>query len=99
MVQTLIDKEGQVVEYKRADNQDAVGTLRHAPQLRVAAVAELPRAAAIRPGGQPRHGAGLILMALLAGVGLVAGGVGLVGVRPVGGLARSRGRAAGQRWR
>lgn len=89
MVQTLIDKEGQVVEYKRGDGQDAVGTLRRAPQLRVAAVAELPRAAAIRPGGQPRHGAGLILTALLAGVGLMAGGVGLLVVRPLGRLTRA----------
>jgi diguanylate cyclase (GGDEF)-like protein len=94
MVQTLIDKEGQVVEYKRTDNQDAVGTLRRAPQLRVAAVAELPRAAAIRPGGQPRHGAGMILMALLAGVGLVAGGVGLLVVRPLGRLTRAASQVA-----
>src|SRR5207244_5792747 len=38
MVQALLDKEGQIVEYKRADGQDAVGTLRRAPQFRVAAV-------------------------------------------------------------
>ena len=94
MVQTLLDKEGQVVEYKRADGQDAVGTLRRAPQLRVAAVAELPRAAAIRPGGQPRHGAGLILIALLAGVGLTAGGVGLLVVRPLGRLTRAASQVA-----
>src|SRR5207237_8173478 len=73
MVQTLLDKEGQIVEYKRADGQDAVGTLRRAPQLRVVAVAELPPAAAIRPGGQPRHGAGLLLASLLAGVGVIDG--------------------------
>jgi diguanylate cyclase (GGDEF)-like protein len=94
MVQTLVDKEGQVVEYKRADGQEAVGTLRRAPQLRVAAVAELPRAAAMRPGGQPRHGAGLILIALLAGVGLTAGGVGLLVVRPLGRLTRAASQVA-----
>src|SRR5207237_8754051 len=94
MVQTLIDKEGQIVEYKRADGQDAVGTLRRAPQLRVAAVAELPRAAAMRPGGQPRHGAGLILGALLAGVAVMAGGVGLLVVRPLGRLTRAATKVA-----
>ena len=94
MVQTLIDKEGQVVEYKRADGQDAVGTLRRAPQLRVAAVAELPRASAMRPGGQPRHGAGLILLALLAGVAVMTGGVGLLVVRPLGRLTRAATKVA-----
>jgi len=94
MVQTLLDKEGQIVEYKRADGQDAVGTLRRAPQLRVVAVAELPRAAAIRPGGQPRHGAGLILAALFAGVGVMAGGAGLLVVRPLGRLTRAATKVA-----
>ena len=94
MVQTLLDKEGQIVEYKRADGQDAVGTLRRAPQLRVAAVAELPRAAAIRPGGQPRHGAGLILAALFAGVGVMAGGAGFLVVRPLGRLTRAATKVA-----
>src|SRR2546429_713752 len=94
MVQTLLDKEGQMVEYKRTDGQDAVGTLRRAPQLRVAAVAELPRAAAMRPGGQPRHGAGLILLALLAGVAVMAGGVGLLVVRPLGRLTRAATKVA-----
>src|SRR5256885_2991953 len=94
MVQTLLDKEGQIVEYKRVDGQDAVGTLRRAPQLRVAAVAELPRAAAMRSGGQPRHGAGLILTALLVGVGLMAGGVGLLVVRPLRRLTRAASKVA-----
>jgi len=94
MVQTLLDKEGQIVEYKRLDGQDAVGTLRRAPQLRVAAVAELPRAAAIRPVGQPRHGAGVILTALLAAVGVMAGAVGLLVVRPLGRLTRAAAKVA-----
>src|SRR5256884_3858104 len=94
MVQTLLDKEGQMVEYKRTDGQDAVGTLRRAPQLRVAAVAERRRAAAMRPGGQPRHGAGLILLALLAGVAVMTGGVGLLVVRPLGRLTRAATKVA-----
>src|SRR5437588_1326903 len=94
MVQPRLGKEGQIVEYKRADGQDAVGTLRRAPQLRVVAVAELPRAAAIRPGGQPRHGAGLILAALFAGVGVMAGGAGLLVVRPLGRLTRAATKVA-----
>src|SRR5256886_11519191 len=94
MVQTLLDKEGQIVEYKRTDGQDAVGTLRRAPQLRVAAVAALPRAAAMRPGCQPRHGAGLIFTAPLAGVGLMAGGRGLLGASPLGGAQRAPSKGA-----
>src|SRR2546430_16459863 len=90
MVQTLLDKEGQMVEYKRTDGQDAVGTLRRAPQLRVAAVAELPRAAAMRPGGQPRHGAGLILPALRPGVGGMTRRGGLVRGQPAGTIHRDR---------
>ena len=94
MVQTLLDKEGQVVEYKRGDGQDVVGTLRRAPQLRVAAVAELPRSAAIRPGGQPRHGAGLILTALFAGVAVMAGGMSLLVVGPLGRITRAATKVA-----
>ena len=94
MVQTLLDKEGQVVEYKRGDGQDVVGTLRRAPQLRVAAVAELPRSAAIRPGGQPRHGAGLILTALFAGVAVMAGGMSLLVVSPLGRITRAATKVA-----
>src|SRR5438552_2326975 len=60
----------------------------------VVAVAELPRAAAMRPGGQPRHGAGLILGALLAGVAVMAGGVGLLVVRPLGRLTRAATKVA-----
>src|SRR5437764_13438103 len=94
MVQTLLDKEGQVVEYKRGDGQDVVGTLRRAPQLRVAAVAELPRSAAIRPGGQPRHGAGVILTALFAGVAVMAGGMSLLVVSPLGRITRAATKVA-----
>src|SRR5207237_990503 len=64
------------------------------PELRVVAVADLPRAAAIRPGGQPRHGAGLILAALFAGVGVMAGGAGLLVVRPLGRLTRAATKVA-----
>ena len=93
-VQALLDKEGTVVEYQRAEGRSVVGTLLRAPQLRLAAVAEVPRNEALRQGGAPRHGVGWIVVALLAGVGLMAGALGLLVARPLGRLARAAGRVA-----
>jgi len=92
--QALFDKEGTSVVYKRADGREVVGTLRRVPQLHLAAVAELPRQEAqrqvVRPAGSP----GVILAALLAGVGLMAGGLGLFIVRPLGRLTKAAARVA-----
>src|SRR2546430_16576085 len=52
--QALIDREGTIVQYKRADGRDVVGTLRRVPALRWAAVVEMPRAEAVRRAGGPR---------------------------------------------
>jgi len=83
--QALLDREGTTVEYKRADGQDVIGTLRRVPALRWAAVVELPRAEAFRqPGGG--GGTGVLLLALLVAGGLAAY-VGLLIVRPLGRLA------------
>src|SRR5207247_8522054 len=90
--QTLFDKEGTSVVYKRADGREVVGTLRRVPPLHLAAVAELPRQETqrqvVRSSGSP----GMILVALLAGVGLMAGGLGLFLVRPLGQVGRASGR-------
>jgi len=92
--QALFDKEGTNVVYKRADGRDVVGTLRRVPPLHLAAVAELPREEpqrqVVRSSGSP----GAILLALLAGVGLMAGGLGLFIVRPLGRLTKAAARVA-----
>src|SRR5438034_946294 len=92
--QTLFDKEGTSVVYKRADGREVVGTLRRVPPLHLAAVAELPRQETqrqvVRSSGSP----GMILVALLAGVGLMAGGLGLFIVRPLGRLTKAAARVA-----
>src|SRR5438874_11090664 len=92
--QSLFDKEGTNVVYKRADGRDVVGTLRRVPPLHLAAVAELPREGpqrqVVRSSGSP----GMILVALLAGVGLMAGGLGLFIVRPLGRLTKAAARVA-----
>src|SRR2546430_11750983 len=91
--QTLF-KEGTSVVYKRADGREVVGTLRRVPPLHLAAVAELPRQETqrqvVRSSGSP----GMILVALLAGVGLMAGGLGLFIVRPLGRLTKAAARVA-----
>jgi len=83
--QALLDREGSTVEYKRADGQDVIGTLRRMPALRWAAVVEVPRAEAFRQAGGG-GGAGVVLIALLVAGGLAAS-VGLVIVRPLRRLA------------
>ena len=64
------------------------------PPLHLAAVAELPRQETqrqvVRSSGSP----GMILVALLAGVGLMAGGLGLFIVRPLGRLTKAAARVA-----
>jgi diguanylate cyclase (GGDEF)-like protein len=88
---TLFDREGQTAVYKRADGQEAVGALRRVPQLHWAAVAELPRAEAVRGVGWLRNVTALMIAVLLAGVGLMVYALGVVIVRP---LERLTGAAA-----
>jgi len=80
-VQALVDREGSSVEYKRADGQGVIGTLRRVPALRWAAVVEMPRAEAFRQAGGG-GGTGLVLLALLVAAALAAY-VGLLIVRPL----------------
>jgi diguanylate cyclase (GGDEF)-like protein len=87
--QALVDREGTSVEYKRADGQDVIGTLRRVPALRWAAVVEMPRAEAFRQGGGA-GGIGVLLIVLMVAGGLAAS-VGLLIVRP---LRRLSGAAA-----
>ena len=91
--QALIDREGTIVQYKRADGRDVVGTLRRVPALRWAAVVEMPRAEAVRRSGGSGSGIGVTLLLLLAGAGLVAY-VGLLMVRPIERLAGAAAKVA-----
>jgi len=91
--QALIDREGTIVQYKRADGRDVVGTLRRVPALRWAAVVEMPRAEAVRRSGGSEGGIGVTLLLLLAGAGLVAY-VGLLMVRPIERLAGAAAKVA-----
>jgi diguanylate cyclase (GGDEF)-like protein len=90
----LFDKEGQTVVYKNADGQDVVGSLRRVPQLRWAAVAEMPRAEAFRQVGQLRNVTALLTVALLAGVGLMAYALGRLIVGPLGRLTGAAAQVA-----
>ncbi len=91
-MQALLDNEGAIAEYKRADGQEVLGTARRVPPLRWAAVVELPRAQAL--GGGPGLVAPLVLAALLAGMGLVAYALGLLIVRPLGRLTSAAAKVA-----
>jgi diguanylate cyclase (GGDEF)-like protein len=90
----LFDREGQSVAYKRANGQDVLGALRRVPQLRWAAVAELPQAEAFRQASHLRNVTALLILALLAGVGLIAYLLGLLIARPLGRLTSAAARVA-----
>ena len=90
----LYDREGQTVVYRRPDGQAVIGTLRRVPQLRWAAVAELPRAEAARQLGQLRNGAVWTIAALLVGIALMVYVLGLVIVRPLERLTAAAAKVA-----
>ena len=86
---TLFDREGEAVAYKRADGQAVIGALRRVPELHWAAVAEMPRAAVAHQLGQVRNGALLIILVLLGSVALMAYILELLIMRPLGRLTRA----------
>jgi diguanylate cyclase (GGDEF)-like protein len=90
----LFDREGQSVAYKRANGQEVVGALRRVPQLRWAAVAELPQAEAFRRASRLRNVTALLILALLTGVGLIAYLLGLLIARPLGRLTSAAAQVA-----
>jgi GGDEF domain-containing protein len=71
-----------------------VAALRRIPQLRWAAVAEVPRAVALREAGVLRSRTVLLLTALVLGVGLLAFIVGLAITRPLERLTEAAARVA-----
>ncbi len=94
MTTALFDKEGQTVEYKRADGQEVLGAVRRVPRLRWAAVAEIPLSQALGRVGRLRSATGLLIAALLAVVGLLAYVLGLVVARPLGRLTIAAAKVA-----
>jgi diguanylate cyclase (GGDEF)-like protein len=93
-LQVLSEKEGMTVLYQRADGQEIVGTLRHIPKLRWAAVAELPRAEAFRTVAQLRRLTAFTLIALFAGVALITYMLGMLIVRPLARLTSAAAKVA-----
>ncbi|HEX9704994.1 MAG TPA: diguanylate cyclase [Gemmatimonadales bacterium] len=90
----LFDAEGARVVYRRADGRDAVGTLRQVPQLRWAAVAEIPRAEVLRQVSRLRTVTTMTVVGTLVAVALLAYGVGLVVVRPLERLTSAAAKVA-----
>ena len=90
----LLQAEGRTVTYKRADGQESVGTLRRVPQLRWAAVAEMPRTVAARPVAHLWNVTALMMIALCAGVALMVYVLGVLIVRPLGRLTAAAAQVA-----
>ncbi|HVH08322.1 MAG TPA: HAMP domain-containing protein, partial [Gemmatimonadales bacterium] len=93
-LESLFEKADTVLTYRRADGLEVLGTLRRASRLRLAAVAELPRAEAGR-ASTSRTGPGPIVAALVVGAAMLAGGLGVLVLRPIGRLAEAAARVAG----
>jgi len=92
----LVEREGQPVVQSRpgGGSREVVAVLRRIPQMRWAAVAEAPRAEALREAGVLRSRTVLLLSALVLGVGLLAFMVGLFITRPLERLTEAAARVA-----
>jgi len=90
----LVEREGQPVVQSRAAGREVVAVLRRIPQLRWAAVAETPRAEAVREAGVLRFRTVLLMTSLLAAVGLLAFVVGVFITRPLERLTEAAARVA-----
>jgi diguanylate cyclase (GGDEF)-like protein len=90
----LVEREGQPVVQSRPAGREVVAVLRRIPQLRWAAVAEAPRAEALREAGVLRSRTVLLLSGLVLGVGLLAFIVGQFVTRPLERLTEAAARVA-----
>src|SRR5438094_8312236 len=90
----LVEREGQPVVQSRSGGREVVAVLRRIPQLRWAAVAEAPRAEALREAGVLRSRTVLLLITLILGVGLLAFMVGVFVTRPLERLTEAAARVA-----
>src|SRR6266481_2249098 len=90
----LVEREGQPVVQSRSAGREVVAVFRRIPQLRWAAVAEAPRAEALREAGVLRSRTVLLLITLILGVGLLAFMVGVFITRPLERLTEAAARVA-----
>src|SRR6266403_1717199 len=90
----LNEREGQTVVQSRPAGREVVAVFRRIPQLRWAAVAEAPRAEALREAGVLRSRTVLLLITLILGVGLLAFMVGVFITRPLERLTEAAARVA-----
>jgi diguanylate cyclase (GGDEF)-like protein len=90
----LVEREGQPVVQSRPGGREVVAVVRRIPQLRWAAVAEAPRAEAVREAGVLRFRTVLLLSGLVLGVGLLAFMVGQFVTRPLERLTEAAARVA-----
>jgi len=81
--QPLLAKEGATVTYQRPDGREVVAILRRVPQLRWAAVVEVPRAEAFADLAQLRNVTVFMVFVLVVGAGLVAYALGTLIARPL----------------
>jgi diguanylate cyclase (GGDEF)-like protein len=81
--QPLLDREGATITYTPPEGREVVAILRRVPQLRWAAVVEVPRAQAFAELARLRNGTISMLIVLLVGVGFVAYGLGTLIARPL----------------
>ncbi|MGH7672312.1 MAG: diguanylate cyclase [Gemmatimonadales bacterium] len=92
--EALLDREGTTVRYRRGDGEEVVATLRRVPQLRWAAVAEVPQAEAFRPLARLRTVTTWLLATLLAAVGLAAYLLAAFIARPLERLSKAAAKVA-----
>jgi diguanylate cyclase (GGDEF)-like protein len=94
IVRRLVEREGATVEYRGLEGQAVVGVAKRVPQLDWAVLAEVPAAEAYRQVTRLRNVTGLIVVALLAGVGLLAYFLGLLIARPLDRLTKGAAKVA-----
>ena len=90
----LVEREGQPVVQSRPQRGEVVAILRRIPSLHWAVIAETPRAAATRAAGSLWWRTVLLMLALIAGIGVLAFIVGLFLWRPLTRLSEAAGRVA-----
>ncbi|HMJ58738.1 MAG TPA: diguanylate cyclase [Gemmatimonadales bacterium] len=79
----LLAKEGTTGTYERAGGPEVVAIARRVPQLRWAAIVEVPRDEAFADLARLRNGTILMLFVLVVAVGLIAYGLGMLIARPL----------------
>ncbi|HEX4627950.1 MAG TPA: diguanylate cyclase [Gemmatimonadales bacterium] len=93
-VRRLLEREGATLEYLGLDGQASVGVAKRVPRLEWAVLAEVPAAEAYRQVTRLRDVTALIVVALFAGVGLLAYFLGLLITRPLDRLTRGAAKVA-----